>query len=67
MNVKAKRQAWILYQLSISHAAQTHRSQRELKIIIFRQLNTQKNSSANAGVVTITLVTITLVTITSVF
>lgn len=67
MNVKAKRQALTLYQLSISHAAQTHRSQRQLKIIIFRQLNTQKNSSANAGVVTITLVTITLVTITSVF
>lgn len=45
MNVKAKRQAWILYQLSISHAAaQIHLSQQQLKIIIFRQLNTQKNS-----------------------
>ena len=63
MNVKAKRQALTLYQLWY----QSRRSQRQLKIINFRQLNTQKNSSANAGVVTITLVTITLVTITSVF
>lgn len=62
MNVQARRQALTLYQLCISHAAaQIHLSQQQLKIIIFRQLNTQKNSSANAGVVTITLVTITSV------
>jgi len=42
MNVKAKRQAWILYQLSISHAAQTHRSQRQLKILIFGNLTRKK-------------------------
>jgi len=45
MNVQAKRQALTLYQLCISHAAaQIHLLQQQLKIIIFRQLNTQKNS-----------------------
>lgn len=43
MNVKAKRQALTLYQLCINHAAaQIHRSQQQLKILIFGNLTRKK-------------------------